>query len=238
MKKLFTISFAFAGVLSFGQDLEIHENGVSISGEVITIDSAATADHTGATYYIVNKTSGSISVSWSRTRLAHQAPIWDQICDDILCFDAADATVYTRPTTMTIAAGDSSIFQPKVYPEGTPSCAIYTYKVFSGLGTFQDSIQVKYRFGGSDCFLDTPETPITYSVYPNPANNFLNIKLTSNGNSVVLNIYNIMGELVINEELVSGNNTISVADLSDGVYFYSIIKNNAIVETKKVVIKH
>lgn len=241
MKKQITL-LTFAALIigggSIAQSLEIHENGVAISGSVITIDSAATADHTGATYYIVNTTGAPITTSWSRTRRAHMSPYWDQICDDILCFDAANSTTYQRPTTMTIAPGDSSIFQPKVYPVGTPGCAIYTYTVYSGLGTFQDSIQVKYRFGGQDCFLSTPETPVVYSVYPNPASNYVNIKLTTNGNLIEVKLYNIMGELVANENLVDGNNTLSVANLPDGIYFYSIIKNNAILETKKLIVRH
>ena len=149
MKKQFTllaVATLLVGSGSIAQSLEIHENGVAISGSLITIDSAATADHTGATYYIVNTTGAPITTTWSRTRRAHMSPYWDQICDDILCFDATNSMIYQRPTTMTIAPGDSSIFQPKVYPVGTAGCAIYTYKVFSGLGTFQDSIQVKYPF--------------------------------------------------------------------------------------------
>lgn len=239
MRKHFTLftAFLFSG-LGFAQNLELHENGVVISESVITIDSAATADHTGATYYIVNNGSSAATVTWTRTRLAHMSPYWDQICDDILCFDATDTKNYSRPTTMTIAAGDSSIFQPKVFPEGTPGCAIYTYKIYEGLGSFQDSIQVKYRFGGQDCFLSVPETPVYYSVYPNPASTHLTIKATTNGNSVQVRVFNIMGELISTSNLVDGVNTVSVEKLSDGIYFYSILKNNEIVETKKLVVRH
>ena len=238
-KLVTTLTLAFtASIWSFGQELELHENGVVISGSIITIDSVATADHTFGDYYIVNKTASPVTVTWSRTRRAHMAPYTDQICDDILCFDAADVTNYYRPSNFTIPANDSSVFQPKVYPYGTPGCAIYTYKVYGSLGNFQDSIQVKYRFGGQDCFLALPETPLNYSVYPNPASNLFNINANTNGNAVQVKIFNIMGELVAKETITDGLNTINVSSLTNGVYFYSIIKNSDVIETKKLIVKH
>lgn len=238
MNKLYTlISISFLSAQLFAQDLEIHENGQSV-GSTLTIDSLATADHSIGNYYIVNTTGSAMSITWSRTRIAHMSPYWDQICDDILCFDAGDVYTYYRPASMSIAAGDSSIFQPKVYPVGTAGCAIYTYKVYDNLGNTEDSVQIKYRFGGQDCFLEIPETPISYSVYPNPVSSQLNIQATTNGNTVQISIYNIMGEVVLKESLVDGSNTISVSNLTNGIYFYSVIKNGEMVETKKLIVRH
>ena len=240
MKKLYT--FIIGSVISltpgFSQDLEFHENGVAISGSVLTIDSLATSDHILGNYYIVNTTNTTITVTWSRIRAAHMTPYWDQICDDILCFDATNTTVYYRPATFTIAPNDSSVFLPKVYPEGTAGCAIYTYKVYGNSGNFQDSIQVKYRFGGQDCFLDIPETPVSFSVYPNPVSSQLSVNVSTNGNSVQFNVYNIMGEVVLKETLHDGVNSISVTNLTNGIYFYSVLKNNEVIETKKLIVRH
>jgi len=238
MKKFFTY-LLMTGLASplFAQSLVLHEGGVSM-GSSITIDSLATSDHSIGNYYIVNTTGAAILITWSRTRVAHMSPYWDQICDNQLCFDAANAYNYYRPASLNVAAGDSTIFQPKVYPVGTPGCAIYTYKVYDDLGNVQDSVQIKYRFGGLDCFLDLPETPITYSVYPNPVSNQLNINTATNGNTVQISLYNIMGEIVLKEILTDGMNTISVANLTNGIYFYSMIKNGEMVETKKLIIRH
>lgn len=239
MNRLFTTVIGLlAFSLSFGQDLELHENGVVISGSLITIDSVANADHTFGDYYIVNKTASPVTVTWNRIRRAQTNPYTDQICDYVLCYSADDATTYFRPVDFTIPANDSSVFQPKVYPYGTPGCAIYTYKIFGNLGDFQDSIQVKYRFGGQDCFLSVKETPLLYSVYPNPAANQFNINATTNGNNVQVKVYNIMGELVAKEIITDGINVISVAGLSNGVYFYSMVKNSDVIETKKLIVKH
>ena len=240
MKQTFTIlSFIFATSMAFGQDVEIHENGAVIPGSAITIDSAVTADHTIADYYIVNTGSASVEIDWDRVRRAHMSPIHDQICDDVYCYDATNTTIYSSPTSKTIAAGDSMIFQPKVYADGEMACAIYTYIIYSNHGSvYEDSVQVKYRFGGQDCFLDMPETPVTYSVYPNPAATQLNINVTTNGHVMMINVYNIMGEVVLRASLSDGLNQLSVSELNNGVYFYSVLKDGAVIETKKLIVRH
>lgn len=240
MKHLFTtLALVSLSGIGFSQGIEIHENGVAISGSVITIDSAITADHTIGNYYLVNTSAAPIEIDWARVRRAHMAPFHDQVCDDVYCYEATNTTIFTSPTYNTIAAGDSMIFQPKVYSDGTAGCVIYSYVIYSDHATtFQDSIQVKIRFGGQDCFLEIPETPVYYSVYPNPVSTVLNIKATTNGNSVEVKVYNIMGELVAKDILVDGLNTLSVATLTDGIYFYSVVKNGEIIETKKLIVRH
>lgn len=241
MKKIFTILTAstILSGLGYAQSIEIHHNGVALTGVTATIDSAATVDHTKIDYYLVNTSGSPIEIDWTRIRRADMAPYTDQVCDDVYCYQAPDNNVFVSPSYTTIPAGDSMLFQPKVYPNTTAGCAIYTYIIYSGHGTtFEDSVQVKYRFGGQDCFLTVQETPITFSVYPNPVSTNLNIKATTNGNSVVIKLYNIMGELVRTETITDGNNMVNVSSLTDGIYFYSIIKNNQIVETKKLIIKH
>lgn len=241
MKKIFTlfVGLVVVGSASFAQGIEIHYGGQSLASTSFTVDSAASVDHTKIDYYLVNTSGASIEIDWQRIRRADMAPYTDQVCDELYCYQAPDNNLFLSPTYTTIPAGDSVLFQPKVYPNSTAGCAIYTYVIYSDHGsTFQDSVQVKYRFGGQDCFLSVEETPITFSVYPNPASTNLNIKAITNGNNVVLKLYNIMGELVKTETIVDGNNLINVSNLTDGIYFYSVIKNNQIVETKKLIIKH
>lgn len=240
MKRLFTlIAVCGFGLASFSQ-VEIHENGQPLTSDFMTIDSAISADHTISYFYLVNNGSSSISIDWDRIRRAHAAPFYDQVCDELYCYEATNTTVFSNPTSKTIAAGDSMLFQPKVYADGTAGCVIYSYLIYSDHGAVvEDSVQIKFRFGGSDCFLDTPEdSPITYSVYPNPASTHVTIQAKTNGNAVQVRIYNIMGELVQKTAIVDGQNVLSVEDLTNGVYFYSIVKNNEVIETKKLIVRH
>jgi len=223
---------------AFAQNIEVHYNGTVITTNSFEVDSTSTSDYAEKYFYLVNTSGSDQNVSWSRTRTAHDnSIIEDQLCDQVLCFTCDDQTVYNRPGTMTIAAGDSSVFQPKVFPGDVPACLIYTYKVYTGLGALEDSVQIKWRFDSADCFLDVEEesSNIEYSTYPNPANDFFYIQLKSNNNDVSVKIFNILGETVMTENLINGLNQLSINNLNSGVYFYSIIENGKVVETKKII---
>lgn len=238
MKKIYTLTALLSASLSFGQNIEIHQGGVPISGNTFEVDSASTVEYSTEYFYLVNTSSTDQNVSWSRTRTAHDNSIVeDQLCDKVLCFTCEDQTVYNRPGTMTIASGDSSVFQPKVYPGDQSACLIYTYKIFSGLGALEDSIQMKWRFDGANCFAFGMETEIEYSVYPNPADDLFFVNVTTNNNDVEMSLYNILGESVSTQKLTDGKNQVDVSELTSGVYFYSIRKNGKAIETKKLVVR-
>ncbi|MCB9224651.1 MAG: T9SS type A sorting domain-containing protein [Crocinitomicaceae bacterium] len=242
MKKIYTLLFlAFFAGFATAQSFVIHdENGDLVTSPVITIDSASTVEYATAHYYIVNTTGGALNCTWSRIRRAHDASIaTDQICDEILCFDADDATTYNRPLTFSIPAGDSSVFQPKVWPGDVAACVIYTYNIYSGLGNFEDSIQIKFRFDAQDCFLNTEQIQeINYNAYPNPASDVFTVEMATNGNDVKLILYNVLGERVKFQNMVDGKNNISLSGLNNGVYFYSILRNAEVIETKKLVVRN
>ena len=73
------------------------------------------------------------------------------------------------------------------------------------------------------------------AAYPNPASDKFTIETSSPAN--MISIYNLLGEKIKSVSLKIGqtNFQIDVADLNKGVYFYSIINEGVIVETKKLV---
>ena len=73
------------------------------------------------------------------------------------------------------------------------------------------------------------------NVYPNPAQDKLNVEVTENSK---VEIFNLSGELVIDAIVVNANkvNTIDVQKLSTGVYMLKVYNSNY-SEIKKVVIK-
>lgn len=238
MKHLYTLIALISTATLFAQNIEIHQNGAPITMNSFEVDSASTVEYSDMYFYLVNVSGTDQSVSWSRTRIAHDNSIVeDQVCDAVLCFTCDDQTIYNRPGTLTIAAGDSSVFQPKVYPGDVAACMIYTYKVTSGLGALEDSIQIKWRFDGANCFASAEETEIEYNVYPNPADDLFYINMNTNNNHVEMTLYNILGEAVQTNVLQDGKNQIDVAELTSGVYFYSIQKNGKAIETKKLIVR-
>ncbi len=70
------------------------------------------------------------------------------------------------------------------------------------------------------------------SIFPNPANDFLNINSELNIESI--SIFDISGKEVINIKSASNNNEINVSNLKSGVYFVRIINEEGIYQTKFV----
>ena len=75
------------------------------------------------------------------------------------------------------------------------------------------------------------------SVFPNPAQNQLNIRFGSNAPSKFgLKIYNLEGGLIIDKDFNTSSSTVSIPidQLSFGLYFYEVTANRAVVRNKFV----
>ena len=72
------------------------------------------------------------------------------------------------------------------------------------------------------------ENEASFGIYPNPANDVLNVKANDVKN---IEILNMLGQTVITTNV----NTINVANLTNGVYFVRVNFNNGEVSTQKFV---
>ena len=70
------------------------------------------------------------------------------------------------------------------------------------------------------------------SIFPNPATNNLNIKL-SNTNKTEIDIYNILGKRVLNKTIIQSQ-SISIEHLSSGIYILKITQGNASISKKLI----
>ena len=61
----------------------------------------------------------------------------------------------------------------------------------------------------------------SFNVYPNPANEVLYINRINNTTETVI-VFNALGETVLRKELNKNNETLSIADLQQGVYFVKL----------------
>jgi len=82
-------------------------------------------------------------------------------------------------------------------------------------------------------FYDRKES--SFSIYPNPANNFISID-TDVTAQVRVQILNYKGQVVKEESLVNVSSQINVSDLSSGIYFVNILINDS-VSTEKLIIR-
>ena len=75
------------------------------------------------------------------------------------------------------------------------------------------------------------------TIYPNPFSNTANIVVNNSNKTVNLSIkmYNILGEIVLNEVLQSQTNSFQTSNLQSGIYTYKIISNNEVLQSGKII---
>lgn len=75
------------------------------------------------------------------------------------------------------------------------------------------------------------------NVFPNPVTSEIQIK---HSYTVPTNftLYNIIGKVVLEKVLFSQFENINITQLSNGLYFYTIMVNNAIISKDKIIINH
>ncbi|SCY08748.1 Por secretion system C-terminal sorting domain-containing protein [Nonlabens sp. Hel1_33_55] len=79
------------------------------------------------------------------------------------------------------------------------------------------------------------------SIFPNPANDFVNITFnaTSVSNNVTIQLYNTLGQMVKNESFNNNgrfNQRVNISDLRSGVYFVAVSDGN-LKSTRKLIVK-
>ncbi len=101
---------------------------------------------------------------------------------------------------------------------------------------FFKNISLKYQpnyVSVNDIIEQENDIPI---IYPNPANDYLNLEHSSDCNISFIEIFNIHGELVKSNRIENNKKIIRVKSLSDGVYIIRIQTDKGLVIKK--MIKH
>ena len=79
------------------------------------------------------------------------------------------------------------------------------------------------------------------NAYPMPASSVVNFDYSFNSsvNSAMVAIYNMMGQEVLRSEIsgMSGKHSLNISDLTDGVYFYSLIVNGVVEKSNKLIVR-
>lgn len=71
--------------------------------------------------------------------------------------------------------------------------------------------------------------------YPNPTNDFINLKTDGHTQNLYYRVYDINGRIVKSGEFKSNPTLVSFRDLDAAIYFIRIIQNNLEVKTIRVV---
>jgi predicted acyl esterase len=80
---------------------------------------------------------------------------------------------------------------------------------------------------------ENKEEDANWFVYPNPANNEINI-VTNFADSYTIRIFNLTGQLVMDSQ-GSGNQKINIGALSTGIYIVKITTKNGLIKSQKLI---
>ena len=85
--------------------------------------------------------------------------------------------------------------------------------------------------------IDIIDSGNAFTIYPNPFNVSLNIKLNDalKGNKHELVIYNVLGEVVMKTSITGQITTIETGNIPSGVYFYKVIDNDITIRSGKMI---
>jgi hypothetical protein len=133
----------------------------------------------------------------------------------------------------TILNGNCSDWSCKEDISGQPCADPGNYNDRNNLlGGFTQDTTLNLQFGSCD----TPGTGITQldnklSIFPNPSNGIINIQSTYKLNSV--NIYNMIGNLVMVRNISSNQAILNIETLTNGVYFLELNSyDGSVINTK------
>ncbi|MDL2239271.1 T9SS type A sorting domain-containing protein [Bacteroidales bacterium OttesenSCG-928-K03] len=145
--------------------------------------------------------------------------------------DKGNFYVFYQADEMPGETSNASSYNPQAYQPSSTAPVQYTYT---------DNYQIMYVEAVDFSGANIPEIPMIgiedikpvkeeLTIYPNPASNMINVVVNNPVNCV---IYNMTGQVVSNQQLSEGKNSVNISNLKPGVYFVSAGNSNA-----KLVVK-
>ena len=115
---------------------------------------------------------------------------------------------------------------------GTASYSIgqVSYTSITGVnGSLTQGIQQPYEI-----FTTTGINETSFNLYPNPTTNQVTLK-TNDHTSLSYRLYDMLGKIIETKGVSSNSTHINLEVVSIGFYFLSVVKNNQIVKTFKII---
>lgn len=250
MKKLYTLLFsiAIAGI-SFGQNAEIYTfesetiGSTDISGTQVDFTFSSDGLYKKH-FYIKNVSGATYDLKVERIILSEPAGWDDYLCwgrpttesDPFFqnaCYGASqmNTVIWTSPNVVTVPA-DSGVEIIGDYVVNGPGTACYKYTIMRG-GEAWDSLNVCINRSVSV----NENEELSFAVYPNPANNIINISTKGTDGTSVIRITDVLGKVVL-QETISENKQLDVSEFKNGVYLINVIENGVSTKSKRIVVRH
>lgn len=187
---------------------------------------------------VINTGPESQDFLWRRTINDIPGDWFTFVCDPNLCY----GPMTSEPPISFIITPENHKIKVTFNPNGFSGTGYLELEVYSttdsanynALGVFTAELT------GSTAF-HSPNADNTFSVYPNPANDVVNIMSSFNANVSAIKILNIVGKEVMYNtwQGTDGRMTMNISQLPEGIYFVQFLgAEGNVVSTKKISVKH
>ncbi|PLX00422.1 MAG: hypothetical protein C0591_01205 [Marinilabiliales bacterium] len=167
------------------------------------------------------------------------------LCWSVACYAPNRDSIWVAPDSLVLESGQSTLeldFSAHYEPNGVIGTSMVEYTFFNKSDLDEKvTVVVKYKTSPEGIIDRMDKEGYLSELYPNPAISQVNIDytLTPDVEKANFRVMNLLGAVVKNLEMdkKSSNLRIDVSDLTSGVYFYSVILNNEVYKTKKLILK-
>ncbi len=231
-------SFTFGGGL-----ILLDSEGNDITGDTLELTGSPDDDVLKAEVFLFNDTDEEIQVYMKKIEIDILEGTTNIFCWSGSCFPP---NVYESPEPLILGPDETSSdddFYAEYFPNGMEGTTIIDYEFFCEDDSFEAVVVTVVYTTEAPNFAAFPK-PNEWGLSvpaPNPAAEHTEIsyQLPEGTRSAYLTISNMTGLQVAKTALDThaGSLIINTSNLQDGVYLYSLIINNSIVSTKKLVIR-
>jgi hypothetical protein len=251
MKRIFTLILAVTSLTAaFGQSIKILNGTTDVTNKTITI--LASTDSIFENFLsLVNTTSSTVNFKVSRTII--NGPMVDDTCAALSfctgnsCYPPHSDIFWAAPELGTIAAYETLKDAAGItahYTTCPDNCRdLYvTYRVYNTNAGTKDTAKITIQYTcATGIHEETAASAFISDAYPNPVSTDFSVSYHMNSFAKsAITITDVLGKKVKEVKLSEkeGVVTINTTQLREGIYFYSLIVNNQVTATKKIVIRY
>jgi hypothetical protein len=87
----------------------------------------------------------------------------------------------------------------------------------------------------TDGFITGNSSKKLIDIYPNPAQDFININFTGLEGNATVRVFDIYGKQVLQQQTNKTNSQLGISGLSKGIYMVKVLQGETVVSSKKIV---
>ncbi len=232
------------GFTASAQNYAIYEGASSttdISGTTVQVQ-VGSSTYEGF-FFGKNLTGTPIEVKIRRVSIVTPpAAVTEQVCSGPIpdptaignCFDvAAGNTDWLSPNSFIIDDANKANIEVHISPNGSMGMVHNRYFIEDLNGNKLDSLDVKI---GNFASIKDVKPSVTFIAYPNPADDILTLTVQGSSENTV-KLVDVLGNVVLEDKLTS-TKKIDMREFKNGVYILTVYSSGALMQTRRVVVRH